>query len=85
MCNIEEYGKLDKMADPDFIEAKAYVFVGQSRQIMDLANMPSHKEILDFSSKLSDITGYSMIDEREESRVTLLSNNKKERKLKNAS
>jgi len=83
MCNVKNYGKLDKMADPDFIEAKAYMFVGYSRQIMNLDNMPSHKEILDFSSKLSDTTGYPMIDEKGDSRVALLSSNKKERKLKN--
>jgi len=68
----DEYGKLDIRADPDLIEPKGYVFVGASRQRLSLTSMPSFEEIKDFSSQLGDITGMSIIKEREDSRVLLL-------------
>ncbi|MCL2032518.1 MAG: 4-demethylwyosine synthase TYW1 [Methanomassiliicoccaceae archaeon] len=68
----DEYGKLDIRADPDLIEPKGYVFVGASRQRLSLTSMPSFEEIKDFSSQLGDVTGMSIIKEREDSRVLLL-------------
>ena len=75
--NIDEYAKLDKKADPMFIEPKGYVFVGYSRKRMNLANMPSHEMIKNFSEKLSKKTGYYFSMEKPDSRVTLLTKNKK--------
>jgi tRNA wybutosine-synthesizing protein 1 len=69
---VEEYGELDKRADPDLIEPKGYVFVGASRHRLSLTSMPSFDEIKDFSSRLGDITGMSIIRERPDSRVLLL-------------
>jgi tRNA wybutosine-synthesizing protein 1 len=69
---VDEYGKLDKKADPDLIEPKGYVFVGASRQRLSLSSMPSFEEIKDFSSQLGGITGMSIIRERPDSRVLLL-------------
>lgn len=69
---IEEYGKLDLRADPDLIEPKGYVFVGASRQRLSLTSMPSFEEIKDFSSRLGDIVGMSVIRERPDSRVLLM-------------
>ena len=69
---VDEYGKLDKKADPDLIEPKGYVFVGASRQRLSLSSMPSFEEIKDFSSQLGEITGMSIIRERPDSRVLLL-------------
>ncbi len=74
---IDEYAKLDKKADPMFIEPKGYVFVGYSRKRMNLANMPSHEMIKNFSKKLSKKTGYYFSMEKQDSRVTLLSKSKK--------
>ena len=69
---VDEYGKLDNKADPDLIEPKGYVFVGASRQKLSLTSMPSFEEIRDFSSRLGDIVGMSIIRERPDSRVLLM-------------
>lgn len=69
----KEYAALDSKAEPDFIEPKAYVFVGYSRERLTLSNMPSHEEIVKFGEKLSEILGYNFVGEKEDSRVVLLS------------
>lgn len=69
---VQDYARLDKIADPDLIEPKGYVFVGASRQRLSLTSMPSFEEIRDFSSQLGDIVGMSIIKERPDSRVLLL-------------
>lgn len=71
-----EYAKLDKIAEPWFIEPKGYVFVGYSRQRLTLNNMPSHAAIKKFGKKLASILGYELIDESEPSRVVLLGRGK---------
>lgn len=35
--------------------------------------MPSHREVCEFAMQLAEVTGYTIIDESEESRVVLLS------------
>jgi len=70
---ISEYAKLDEKASPLFIEPKGYVFVGYSRKRMNLANMPPHDKIKDFSSKLAERLGYEVSMEKPKSRVVLLS------------
>jgi len=68
----EDYANLDRIADPDLIEPKGYVFVGASRQRLSLTSMPSFAEIRDFSSRLGSLVGMEIIREREDSRVLLL-------------
>ena len=68
----EDYARLDKIADPDLIEPKGYVFVGASRQRLSLTSMPSFEEIREFSQRLGSIVGMEIIKEREDSRVLLL-------------
>lgn len=83
MNHLEEYAKLIKKANPDFIECKGYVWVGSSRGRLGKSNMPYHNEIIEFSKKLAELTGIKLIDEKKESRVALLSNlDEKKRKLK---
>ena len=67
-----EYAKLDKIAEPMFIEPKSYVFVGYSRQRMTIKNMAHHEQIQAFSKKLAVELGYTVTDERADSRVVLL-------------
>jgi len=74
---VGEYAKLIEKADPMFIEPKGYVFVGYSRKRMNLSNMPTHESIKEFSHKLAENTGYNLIMEKADSRVTLLSKNDK--------
>lgn len=73
----DEYAKLILKAEPTYIECKGYVNVGTSRKFLTLDNMPYHYEIKDFSEKLSNLTGYNILDEHEASRVVLLSKLKK--------
>lgn len=74
---IPDYARLIKKADPDFVEPKGYVFVGQSRQRMALKNMPSHEQIKHFGIVLGEKLGYQMTNEKPDSRVVLLSSGRK--------
>ncbi|MFP4005459.1 MAG: 4-demethylwyosine synthase TYW1 [Candidatus Hadarchaeia archaeon] len=67
------YASLIDKAEPDFVEPKGYMFVGHSRKRLKKRNMPDHKKIKDFSARISDLTGYEIVDESEASRVCLLS------------
>ena len=69
---IDDYARLDRMADPDLVEPKGYVFVGGSRKRLSMACMPSFEEIKDFSRQLGDRIGMELIKERADSRVVLL-------------
>jgi tRNA wybutosine-synthesizing protein 1 len=68
----EEYAKLDDIAEPDFVEPKGYVFVGDSRTRMTMDNMPSHASVSQFSAKLASLLSMEVLREREDSRVTLI-------------
>ncbi|MDP2908597.1 MAG: 4-demethylwyosine synthase TYW1 [Nanoarchaeota archaeon] len=73
MVDAKGYAQLIKKADPDFVEIKAYMWVGHSRLNLELKNMPLHKDVKAFSQKIIKLTGLEMIDEKENSRVVLLS------------
>lgn len=77
-----EYSKLVEKADPLFIEPKAYVFVGYSRERMTIANMPSHLKIKQFGEKLAELLGYELALEKADSRVVLLTKNPDKIKIK---
>lgn len=81
MTDVEGYAKLIKKADPDFVEVKAYMWVGYSRLNLTLENMPLHEEVIDFSKKVSEATGLKMIDEKANSRVVLLTRGNKKKEL----
>jgi tRNA wybutosine-synthesizing protein 1 len=67
-----EYARLIERADVDFVEAKGYVFVGDSRRRMTVENMPSHDSVREFSRDLAESSGYEVRDEQHSSRVVLL-------------
>ncbi len=71
---IEEYGKLIKKMNPHFIEVKAYMFLGYSRKRLKMENMPFHEDVKEFAEKLAKDTGFKIIDEKADSRITLLQN-----------
>jgi tRNA wybutosine-synthesizing protein 1 len=77
MKSIKDYAKIIEKASPTYVEPKAYMHVGFSRLRIGFENMPSHKEIREFSLQLAMETGYNILDESEESRVVLLSKLKK--------
>ncbi len=68
----DAYAKLIDRTDADFVEAKGYVFVGDSRRRMTLENMPSHDSVREVASKLAKCSGYDVRDEQHSSRVVLL-------------
>lgn len=72
MENPEEYAKLIKKANPDYVEIKAYMCVGSSRERLTLDNMPTFQEIKEFAQKIGDNCGKKIINESEISRVVLL-------------
>ncbi|MDK2795332.1 MAG: tRNA wybutosine-synthesizing protein 1 [Archaeoglobaceae archaeon] len=68
---IEGFDRLIRVAEPDYIEAKAYMFLGYSRLRLKAENMPEHRDVLEFSRILAR-RGYEILDESEQSRVCLL-------------
>ena len=77
MQDAENYAQLIKRADPDFIEVKAYMFIGASRQRLSLKNMPYHEEVREFSeSLLPYLEDYEISSEHKPSRVVLIAKKK---------
>jgi tRNA wybutosine-synthesizing protein 1 len=74
---VEEYYRLDRKADPDFIENKGYVHVGGSKNRLSITDMPSHEEIRDFSFRLNGYLNYDFGGERVDSRIVLLSKDRR--------
>ncbi|CAI8313088.1 MAG: 7-carboxy-7-deazaguanine synthase [Euryarchaeota archaeon UBA443] len=71
-AHIKEFAELDNRADPDFIEAKGYVYVGHSRENLSMENMPSHDDILSFSNELAPQVTREVLSESRPSRVALI-------------
>ncbi len=67
MHNPEGYARLIMKARPMFVEAKAYMFVGFSRNRLTIDNMPKHGgEIKAFAEELvKHLPGYHIEDEYE--------------------
>jgi len=75
------YARLVEKSNTDFVEVKAYMFVGSSRQRLSLDNMPSHAEVKHFAEAIARESGYKLVDEKEDSRVVLLSSGAKREKI----
>ena len=72
MTSPEDYAKLIEIADPTYVEVKAYMCVGSSRERLTLDNMPTYNEVKDFASKIGSYCGRKVTDGSEISRVVLL-------------
>jgi len=72
MQNVEEYARIIKNTEPDFVEIKAYMFVGYSRRRLKWENMPSNQEMYDFASTIAEKCNLEIKDKAYESRVVLL-------------
>jgi len=73
--NLEGYADQIKEAEPDYVEVKSFVFVGGSRSEnrgLKLEDMLKMDEIRGIGKKLAKLTGYTLTDEHEPSRVVLL-------------
>jgi len=75
--HLEQWGEMIKKGDPDFIEVKSYMFVGESRERLKRENMPLHEEVVKFSKKLADfLLEYELMSEHIPSRVVLFAKKK---------
>ncbi|MEM3499611.1 MAG: 4-demethylwyosine synthase TYW1 [Candidatus Bilamarchaeaceae archaeon] len=78
----ENFARLFEMAQPTFIEIKAYMFLGESRKRLKKENMPSHEDVKKYANDiLALLHSYRYEDEDEKSRIVLLKN--KKTKIKN--
>ncbi|WP_292472427.1 4-demethylwyosine synthase TYW1 [Methanosphaera sp.] len=76
MNNPEEYAKITSKCDIDYVEIKAYMFVGDSRNRLEWENMPKTVDIQEFAKSVAQHAGLEVIDEVEKSRVLLLGDKK---------
>ncbi|OPY28121.1 MAG: S-adenosyl-L-methionine-dependent tRNA 4-demethylwyosine synthase [Methanobacterium sp. PtaU1.Bin242] len=72
MIQPEEYARIIKKSNPDFVEIKAYMYVGNSRKRLQFDNMPRSKDIQDFATTIAELCDRKIIDQSPESRVVLL-------------
>jgi tRNA wybutosine-synthesizing protein 1 len=72
MTGHEEYAELASKAEPDYIEVKAYEWVGQSQKRLPKEAMPYMKDIEEFAAKLSHLLGYMAKGKYEPSGAILL-------------
>lgn len=68
----EEYAQMIERSDPDYVEIKAYMYVGNSRKRLKFNNMPRNQDIHDFASSITELCNREMVNESHESRVVLL-------------
>ena len=72
MVNAEQWAEIIKLSNPMFVEVKAYMWVGMSRERLEQSNMPLHEEVKEFAKDIAKYSDYKLIDEHEPSRVVLL-------------
>lgn len=74
MHNPDGYAELLRLAQPDFVEVKAYMHLGYSRKRLTRAAMPTHARVKEFAHRIAErlAPGYDLVDESEVSRVVLL-------------
>ena len=73
MINPHEYAEIIKKSNPDFIEMKAYMYVGSSRDRLKLENMPSNENVNRFAESIAKLCDREIVNSSFESRVVLLS------------
>jgi len=78
---VDDYARLDEKADPQFVEPKGFVLVGESRQHFHLDNMPKHADIVEFGKRLGDKLGLGIAAERSDSKVVVLARDKKDLRI----
>ncbi len=72
MVHPGQWADIIKLSLPMFVEVKAYMWVGMSRERLEQENMPVHEEVKKFAVEIANLAGYKLIDEHEPSRVVLL-------------
>ena len=70
-----DWARMIQMADPDFVELKAYMHIGYSQRRLKRENMPEFSEIEGFGSRLLEfLPGFARVSADEPSRIVLLQN-----------
>ncbi len=77
----EDYARLLEAFEPDFVEVKAYMHLGRSRDRLKREAMPEHAEIHDFARIMGEAMGYELAAQVPLSRVVLLSSGRISRDL----
>jgi len=72
MKRPELFADMIERARPDFVEVKAYMYIGYSRRRLEVDNMPLFYEVYEFAEKIAAESGMDIVDESRESRVVLL-------------
>ena len=72
MTHPEEYARIIESTNPDFVEIKAYMYVGSSRERLKFENIPRSRDILSFAQNIASLCGREIVDQSLESRVVLL-------------
>ncbi|MEJ8542331.1 4-demethylwyosine synthase TYW1 [Methanothermobacter wolfeii] len=72
MKRPELFADMIERARPDFVEIKAYMYIGYSRRRLEVDNMPLFYEVYEFAEKIAAESGMDIVDESRESRVVLL-------------
>ncbi|RLI13183.1 4-demethylwyosine synthase TYW1 [Candidatus Bathyarchaeota archaeon] len=72
MMDHEGYAEIIERAQPDFVEVKAYEWVGESQRRLPRSAMPYMNDIEEFAEKLSTLTGYTIKGRFKPSGVVLL-------------
>lgn len=79
---IPEYVKLIEKGNPDFVEVKAFMSIGESKKRLGHSRMPSFEEVKEFGLELSKYINYNFEDEAPCSRIVLLKNRNSKAKNK---
>lgn len=67
------YTELIELADPDFVEIKAYMHVGSSRDRLNREAMPDHEDIVAFAEAIQDhLPEHDVLKTATRSRVAML-------------
>ncbi len=81
MKDPEKYAEIINRNNVDFVEVKAYMYVGYSRKRLEQENMPLHEDVKEFTEQINQHLDYEIIDEKPLSRVTLLSSGEKKNEI----
>ena len=80
---MNEFAEILEAVGSDFIEIKAYMWIGLSRQRLVESNMPMHEEVKTYTEKLLQLMpSYKFEAEKIDSRIVLLKNKKSKFKTK---
>jgi tRNA wybutosine-synthesizing protein 1 len=73
MTNPDWYAAFFERADPDFVELKAYMHVGNSQDRLARDAMPDHEAVREFAEQIqAHMPEHTVLKEQEVSRVALL-------------